>query len=153
MQDEMPISEALEIILKSYKRDLAYNQGHFSHFICIRANDLAWDGEITADAAYAIREHIEQLIGGDSTLQDWLIVNGHVEGYDVFDTEEGQLKLQATRIAWLNDMIEYFKAVEFAEQSPKEVSMDYDQSFIERTVSHAKDVFKSAVAKITDSRN
>jgi hypothetical protein len=147
----MKVSEALQILLRSYKRDIAAKDRWCSNYICVMANDLAWEGKITPEAAKTIRLHIEGLIGGDYILQDWLVENGHVESYDVFNLDGATEKLQVTRIAWIEDMIRYFKEKENAANA--ECIGTSRESFVERTIASAKNVFQSAVAKVSNPRN
>ena len=62
---------------------------------------------IPQDSPYwIVRSHITTLLGGNAFLETWLINNKFVTGYELQDTR----RLQATRIAWVNNMIKHFKS-------------------------------------------
>ena len=56
-----------------------------------------------SDSLRELNDHIHDLIGCAS-LKEWLIQKHGIDPY------YSQIKLQATRFAWIDDMIDYFKS-------------------------------------------
>lgn len=53
-----------------------------------------------------VRNLIKERLSPCIYLQLWLVDHSHVESYDVFKTPEGFAKLQRTRLAWIDALIE-----------------------------------------------
>jgi hypothetical protein len=81
-----------------------------SEFICWALGNANEDDKISFTTASAARAVISERLCGHATLSDWIKFRHPAlltEMMTDFSTSEGQ-KMQATRLAWLNSLIEEF---------------------------------------------
>jgi len=76
-----------------------------SPFICDHVWYLSADKQIPEKDEERIRNHIRKLLGGRFSIVEWLIDKGHYIG-DRCTID--RVKLQATRMAWLDHLIEHY---------------------------------------------
>jgi hypothetical protein len=100
-------SKALQIVKKQYlAHDVTEHAGK-SHYICLAAEAARDDGRITGSAYYRITSKVSSLLGGCSSLGQWLKVRHGVDEVLWFhvDYQDYVEKIQATRHAWVDSLI------------------------------------------------
>lgn len=97
-------------VLKLGKRYLAKNfertEPRISTAICFALGDAYNENKMQAQDCDRVRAMIHQRLGHSSTLRTWLWIH---HGIEINSVEELN-KLQATRHAWVDSMIEEFAA-------------------------------------------
>ena len=83
-------------------------KGDKCSFICFAVRSAAFQHRSTTRARYKIQNHIYKLLNGYATYEDWLENTHNVE---VKYTQHYTRKVQASRKAWVNDMIRHFEAL------------------------------------------
>lgn len=78
-------------------------------YICYCIGYLQYQKQISHFDAWQAKKFIDNQLGGCSTLELWLHNQGIVDLKDSFLVQKDRMKMQATRLAWLNHMIEFCK--------------------------------------------
>ena len=97
-------SEILEAAKKHLWNGYSHSPGTVS-YVC-SAIDIAVPIHTlgVSDSLRKLNYHITDLLDGLGSLSEWLYREHGIDPY--YDTT----KMQATRLAWMNDMIAYFKS-------------------------------------------
>lgn len=104
-------------LLRKVRDDMRDPHGYVSVYICDNVRARGSKTPKAYAAAERVCTHITILLGGLFSLREWLVVHGHVEDADPWNHKKhrnyhGRIdtdKLQATRIAWLGDLINHFE--------------------------------------------
>lgn len=76
-------------------------------FICLAVEEVQCPSSESITMFYMsgvlIQDHMVKLLDGERTLSDWLKVHHNI------DYNGDTRRLQATRLAWMDDMIKYFQ--------------------------------------------
>ena len=107
-------------LLRQVRNDMVNDNGseYVSKYICDNVRSIGSKSPAKNKTAERICAHINELLGGLFSLREWLAVNGHYPNMRPWRPTKynfhylgkvDQAKLQATRHAWLADMIVYFE--------------------------------------------
>lgn len=105
--NELKIWQILEGALEYLAMTLEeYDQGVKNRFVYHAISEVKYSNEPCNWGEYHdAKTFLLNKIQPFGTLEGWLVANKHVDGFHVFQTEEGFAKLQLTRKMWLLDMI------------------------------------------------
>ena len=79
-----------------------------ARFVCTAVRDAS-DCDDADGSRYDLRVLIRERMGGISTLEEWLEYHHGILGYPFSNHDEYLDKMQATRHAWIDSLIEEFK--------------------------------------------
>ena len=103
----MKPSEILEES-KQYIWDGVLEKGNTTRYICVAVRHLGlMHGALESTNYTIVLNHIQDSLDGHPVLENWLH-KVHLITYT--ETSNNQSKVQATRLAWMDDMIAYFKS-------------------------------------------
>ncbi len=80
-------------------------------FICHAINRLFCRHPLHDDSIYEAKRVIAQLLDGHITLDDWLIAKGHAKPHEIITKRGRDERLQATRHAWLDHLIQHYESI------------------------------------------
>jgi len=106
----------LSQIFREAKYELwnGFGQPYQPKFVCHAINRLFARHPLHDDRIYAAKHVISELLNGHTTLEDWLVANKHCRMEDLYMINgnfRDPKKIQATRHAWLNHLIQHYESI------------------------------------------
>jgi len=103
----------LSEVFREAKTDLWSGRGqqYQARFICHAINRQFVRHPLHDESIYEAKQVIAQLLEGHVTLDDWLMAKGHAKPHEIITKKGRDEKLQATRHAWLDHLIQHYESI------------------------------------------